>query len=81
MPADLDMSEAIRAVQAERAHWRMPRPIDTAPKDGTRILGHDRSGWREMWWKEDLYEGSFWQDEFDSEPEPTHWLPLPDKPE
>ena len=51
--------------------------IDFAPKDGTRILGHDRQGWREMWWKQDLYEGAFWQDEFDSEPDPTIWAPLP----
>ena len=55
----------------------MLQPIDTAPRDGTCILGLDRSGWREMWWKEDLYEGAFWQDHFDSEPSPTHWAELP----
>ena len=52
-------------------------PIITAPRDGTRILGRDRRGWREMWWKVDQYEGAFWQDEFDSEPDPMHWVPLP----
>ena len=55
----------------------MPQPIDTAPRDGTRILGLDRAGWREMWWKQDLYEGAFWQDHFDSEPEPTCWVAVP----
>lgn len=56
----------------------MPQPIDTAPKDGTRILGLDRSGWREMWFKRsDIYEGESWRDHFDSKPEPTHWVPIP----
>ena len=53
------------------------KPIHTAPKDGTRIVARDSRGWREMWWKRDLYEGEFWQDEADSEPEPTHWIDLP----
>lgn len=51
--------------------------IDTAPRDGTHILGKD-GFWREMWLVRDQYEGEFWRDEFDSEPEPTHWAPLPD---
>ena len=50
--------------------------IDTAPRDGTHILGKD-GFWREMWLVRDQYEGEFWRDEFDSEPEPTHWAPLP----
>lgn len=53
-------------------------PIETAPKDGTRIIGRDiKAGAREMWWKTDIYEGAFWQDEFDSEPEPLWWMPMP----
>lgn len=51
--------------------------IDFAPKDGTHILGRDRHGWREMWWKIDAREGAHWQDEFDSEPDPYVWVPLP----
>jgi hypothetical protein len=54
------------------------RPIETAPRDGERILGFDRrGGWREMWFKRDQYEGAFWMDEQDSEPNPTHWIELP----
>lgn len=54
------------------------QPIETAPLDGTRIVARCRkSGWREMWWKEDQYFGAFWQDEADSEPEPLEWIEMP----
>ena len=56
---------------------RQADTIDSAPRDGTHILGLD-GFWREMWLVRDQYEGEFWRDEFDSEPEPTHWVPLPD---
>lgn len=54
------------------------RPIRTAPKDGTIILAMDRNGWREMWW---IVGGTdyadYWQDHYDSEPDPEFWCPLP----
>lgn len=54
------------------------QPIATAPKDGTRILAVDRNGWREMWWTTNGQDyADYWQDHYDSEPEPTHWCPLP----
>jgi len=57
-------------------------PIDCAPKDGTCILGYARrGGWREVWFHADQYDGAGWMDHFDSEPEPTHWLPLPIMPD
>lgn len=53
-----------------------------APKDGTLILAVDRNGWREMWWMTNGTDyADYWQDQFDSEPEPTHWMPLPPPPE
>jgi hypothetical protein len=54
-------------------------PIETAPKDGTHVIGLTQFGAREIWWHQDSYEGEFWQDEGDSEPEPTHWVPMPVK--
>lgn len=76
----LDIKAAIDIAAEERRLATEPRPIESAPKDGTVILGHDRNGWREMWWNEDMYEGDCWRDHADSEPNPTHWLPLPPRP-
>lgn len=54
-----------------------PQPIETAPKDGTRFIAYQK--YRDVcgcWWMET--EGwCGWQNDADSEPEPTHWLPLP----
>jgi hypothetical protein len=66
------------------------QPIDTAPKDGTEILGYwhkPRSYWRTEFitWR----LKSFWNEQgteawFDRNDEPfpaTHWHPLPPPPE
>lgn len=56
----------------------LAQPIKTAPRDGTLILGMDSAGWREMWWVTHGQDyASYWNDQYDSEPEPTHWCPLP----
>jgi len=57
------------------------RTIDSAPKDGRKMLGligEDEVG--TIWWHRDAYEGEWWMDEADSEPEPTHWMPMPPAP-
>lgn len=56
------------------------RAIDSAPKDGTRVLvaSHDFIVTAEFW----VYEGTgLWRDDNgESLPQPTHWMPLPPPP-
>jgi hypothetical protein len=71
-----DVVEYLRAGHAQTPdQWR---PIETAPKDGTRILMFQpRRGAFEGWWHDGWPSlESYWMDLQDSEPEPTHWQPL-----
>jgi hypothetical protein len=52
-------------------------PIETAPRDGSHIIGLAQYGWREMWFVRDQIEGEYWMDAQDSEPTPSHWVRLP----
>lgn len=54
------------------AAWQ---PIETAPKDGTRILLFQAPrGAFEGWWHKRWPEPEeYWMDDQDSEPAPTHW--------
>ena len=59
----------------------MWQTIDSAPKDGTHILGvwcHSRTGIYAVTWFSD---GSWheWDDSIELS-EPTHWMPLPEGP-
>jgi hypothetical protein len=63
------------------------QPIETAPKDGTRLLGYDVESsdmavvyWCEKPWTREwrLVVCGGWAE--DDEWEPTHWMPLPDPP-
>ena len=55
--------------------------IATAPKDGTRFLAYQKGDpIQECWWCEDFPEWTGWQNDYDSEPAPTHWMPLPAPP-
>ena len=57
--------------------WPKPQPIETAPKDGTRILAFDGTyGWELV-----CFEDDSWIDIFTSRHDSTHWLPLPPDPE
>lgn len=59
--------------------------IDTAPKDGTRILGFANRQFTVVFWRESLGEdhwtlavpGRYAED---AEWNPTHWAPLPKEP-
>lgn len=61
------------------------QPIETAPKDGSRILllrrqqivcGYWRRNWGEPYWAHDAHvvDDARWFP-------PTHWMPLPDPPD
>lgn len=59
--------------------WPEPRPIEEAPKDGSEIQGWEPDiGWRVLTWWENAWRlcgaETFIY-------EPTHFLPLPPKPE
>ena len=62
------------------------KPIDTAPKDGTRILafwpdsgdGVDNEAEARTWWENDRWENPWGSSLYD--PPPTHWMPLPPPP-
>ncbi len=60
----------------EREPWQ---PIETAPKDGTRILICDRGIVEIAEWN-DYYAWSLFYGE-SSTTTPTHWQPLPAPPE
>ena len=56
------------------------QPIETAPKDGTRVLiypSHFMDGKNQSvaWWN-----GEAWTDDEGPDMHPTHWHPLPDDP-
>ena len=67
-------------------------PIETAPKDGSLILGTDGLTVAAMWWKPQADPGFPWsmvaewmgaaQDNAwqDGKNGPTHWMPLPEPP-
>lgn len=62
--------------EPERWEWR---PIETAPKDGTEILVWLSWGDYEITlWENDRWT---WEDRLSSQPEPTHWMPLPPPPD
>jgi len=58
------------------------QPIETAPRDGTWILGYEtflddhHPCQRIVYWSKD--RGCWFDDEYDFAP--THWMPLPDPP-
>lgn len=71
--ADLEPSTII--------HWQS---IDTAPKDGSRFLAYEKTSnysISECWWESDFggqWQG--WTNDWDNEPNPTHWAPMPNLP-
>ena len=91
---DLDLRAApdwmIERARAFRDGWRL---IESAPKDGTRVLLGD-IGWAAVWtgyfrterqvgmkeWREDQVIGWTRDGAMDISLNPTHWRPLPNPP-
>ena len=75
--------EYIRADLVPQWH-RIDDPENPPPKDGKRFLAYEKRdgyGLYECWYQNDFSNWCGWQDDWDSEPEPTHWMPLPTPPE
>jgi hypothetical protein len=60
------------------------KPIETAPKDGTRVLGFAGSGSKAIaivsWWNATNFAAGVWVNDRDQLFGPTHWMPLPAPP-
>ena len=75
-------ADATAALAAYRtAAWR---PIETAPKDGTRMLVYRPSGRYNLTLvgvdlRDNHYDGTWWHSRQDEQP--THWQPMPQPPE
>jgi hypothetical protein len=61
-------------------------PIETAPKDGTEVLGYIPEGWQgepvilSLWWSA-RSEYPAWVDKLEyMDHRPTHWVPMPTPP-
>jgi len=57
------------------------QPIETAPRDGTAIIG----AWQclnKTWEMNKVHfdDGIWWTHYMDGAHEPTHWMPLPEPP-
>jgi hypothetical protein len=72
----------LEVVPARAAIAAMPgggewQPIETAPKDGSPFLALEGARHFDCWWHDAGCGEFYWMDEADSEPNPTHWMPLP----
>lgn len=73
--------EEVRVQLEKRNGWK---PINTAPKDGTHILTYSKHHpIVETWWTQNIMNAWVWGGTGWNYPEydnPTHWRPLPEKP-
>lgn len=66
------------------AEWQVVPPetvIEEATK-GKQVLAYENGRYYNAWLEFEASEGGWlWYDDADSEPNPTHWMPLPAPPE
>lgn len=79
--SDLRAAAALIRELVGKEKWQ---PIETAPKDGTHVLGYFKTGttYRETWWseKQAADHGMGWLFSQNGLTQPTHWRPLPAPP-
>jgi hypothetical protein len=80
---ELEAENARLKAEVERlrkaGEWQ---PIETAPKDMTRVLGYVEEYIVVMWWFTYSNGRSCWETvDGESEVDPTHWMPLPKPPQ
>jgi hypothetical protein len=75
----LQTSNELFNLKKELIEWQ---PIDTAPKDGTKILtcGPKSGRYVSVWNKNGMNWAEAGGEEYWTYNDPTHWMPLPDKP-
>ena len=57
------------------------RTIESAPRDGTRVLGYGPHKWRGCYIDEiHVFKGRWTIEWMDGYGAPTHWMPLPEPP-
>jgi hypothetical protein len=75
--------EKVKAAFEARVALQGWQPIETAPRDGKPFLAwenEDRGPFK-CWWHENwLSDEAYWDDHACTEPQPTHWQPLPQPP-
>ncbi|MBZ9922006.1 hypothetical protein LB579_30405 [Mesorhizobium sp. BR1-1-7] len=76
----------VRAALSALARTTLPpaegwRPMDSAPKDGSKFLAYEKGHYFDCWWHENGHGEAYWMDEADSEPNPSDWMKLPSAPQ
>ena len=76
-----EAADRLEALASRPGGWR---GIESAPRDGTRFMAYeeaDEAKFYPCWWQVDFSYWEGWQNVWDSEPNPTHWMPLPPAPQ
>ena len=88
MPRSIEMTELERRKLIDAGRQSIActngwRPIETAPKDGTKVLLWNNGGMDIYWWHENKYDDiPNWISETGWTPAtPNHWQPLPKPPQ
>lgn len=82
-PVSNDASESAKVAVASVAVLGCWLPIETAPKNGERVLAYTNDGYKWPLVCQCVFDDAWWPDVWESPQHPinpTHWMPLPDFP-